>query len=59
MDIEKELKILFDYQMFENNTRVGNIIEESSVKEMMVSDDDLSMVNAAGDPYINHKNESD
>ncbi len=51
MDIENKLKKLFDYQKFENNTRVDNIIEESLINEMPLSDEDLSMVNAAGDRF--------
>lgn len=52
MNIENKLKMLFDYQKFENNTRVNSIIEESLEKGMMLSDEDLSMVNAAGIPYV-------
>ena len=54
MDIENKLKMLFDYQKFENNARVDNIIEESLEKGMMLSDEDLTMVNAPGSPYV-HK----
>lgn len=52
MNIENKLKMLFDYQKFENNTRVNSIIEESLEQGMMLSDEDLTMVNAAGIPYV-------
>ncbi len=52
MDIENKLKKLFDYQKFESNSRVNNIIEDSLEIGMMLSDEDLSMVNAAGNPYV-------
>lgn len=51
MDIETKMKKLFDYQKFENNTRLGNIIEDTLEKGMMLSDEDLTLVNAAGDPF--------
>ena len=50
MNIENKLKVLFDYQKFENNARVDNIIEESLEKGMMLSDEDLTMVNTADNP---------
>ena len=52
MNIENKLKVLFDYQKFENKARVDNIIEESLEQGMMLSDEDLTMVNAAGSPYV-------
>lgn len=47
--MEKKLKALFDYQRFEKNERLGKIIKETESRyERELSDDDLSLVNAAG-----------
>ena len=48
--MEKKLERLFDYQRFEKNERLEKIIKETGsryAKEL--SDDDLSLVNAAGE----------
>ena len=51
---EKKLRLLFDYQRFEKEPALGRIIEqvEGGVKEL--SDDDLALVNAAGDAWLNN-----
>ena len=51
--MEKKLKKLFDYQRFEKNERLEKIIRETEsryAKEL--SDDDLSLVNAAGETQV-------
>ncbi len=51
--MEKKLKRLFDYQRFEKNERLEKLIHETEsryAKEL--SDDDLSLVNAAGETEI-------
>ena len=50
--MEQKLEKLFDYQRFEKNERLEKQIREAEnryCKEL--SDDDLSFVNAAGEPY--------
>lgn len=48
--MEKKLKKLFDYQRFEKNERLEKIIKETESRYgEELSDDDLSLVNAAGD----------
>lgn len=52
--MEKKLKKLFDYQRFEKNERLEKLIRETEsryAKEL--SDDDLSLVNAAGETGVN------
>ena len=54
MDIEKKLEKLFDYQHFEKNERLEKLIKtagKSGLREL--SDENLSMLNAAGDPHAN------
>lgn len=47
---EKKLKALFDYQHFENNERLEKLIcETESRYAKELSDDDLSLVSAAGE----------
>ena len=51
--MEKKLKALFDYQRFEKNERLAKFIGETEsryAKEL--SDDELSLVNAAGEPAV-------
>ena len=51
--MEKKLKKLFDYQRFEKNEKLEKLIRETEsryAKEL--SDDDLTLVNAAGGPEI-------
>ena len=51
--MEKKLKKLFDYQRFEKNERLEKIIKETESRYAAeLSDDDLSLVNAAGDTAI-------
>lgn len=46
MNLEK----LFDFQKFENNSRLAKLISETESRyAKALSDDDLDMVNAAGD----------
>ena len=53
MDAEKLLKTLFDYQRFEDEPSLQNIIEETEERYQgkELSDDDLNTVSAAGDAY--------
>lgn len=47
--MEKKIKTLFDYQIFENNTHLSKLIKQTEsdfAKEL--SDEELSFVNAAG-----------
>ena len=51
--MEQKLKALFDYQRFEKNERLEKIIAETESRYAQeLSDDDLSLVNAAGEPEI-------
>ena len=48
--MEKKLKKLFDYQRFEQNTKLEKLIQETEnryAKEL--SEEDLSLVSAAGE----------
>lgn len=52
--MENRLKSLFDYQRFESNFRLARLIEETENRYLYndseeLSDDDLELVNAAGD----------
>ena len=48
--MEKKLKKLFDYQRFEKNGKLEKIIAETESRNARkLSDDDLSLVNAAGE----------
>ena len=52
--MEQKLKKLFDYQRFEKNEKLEKLIRETEsryAKEL--SDDDLALVNAAGDGQEN------
>lgn len=49
--MEKKLKILFDYQRFEQNEKLEKLIHETESRYASgLSDDDLFLVNAAGEP---------
>lgn len=49
--MENKLKALFDYQRFEKNERLERLIRETeNGYAAEISDDDLSLVNAAGEP---------
>ncbi len=48
--METKLRKLFEYQRFENNSRLENLINETEIRyAAALSDDDLFMVNAAGE----------
>ena len=47
--MENKLKQMFNYQRFENNPRLAKMIDEAEGGRIFeLSDDDLSMINAAG-----------
>ena len=46
--MEKKLKKLFDYQRFEKNPDLEKLIREASPGKVMLSDDDVDGLNAAG-----------
>ena len=49
--MENKLKKLFDYQQFEKNEKLEKLIRETESRYAAeLSDDDLSLVNAAGEP---------
>ena len=51
--MEKKLKKLFDYQRFEQNDKLEKLIRETESRYAKgLSDDDLFLVNAAGEPKI-------
>lgn len=51
--MEKKLKSLFDYQRFEQNARLNKLISETENRYAReLSDDDLAMVAAAGEPAL-------
>ena len=49
---EKKLKKLFDFQRFEQNQKLSKMINEAGSEGVMLSDEDLSFVNAAGDQPV-------
>lgn len=51
MDIEKKLTELFDFQRFENDTALQEIIDEVEGRYAEMSEDELGQLSAAGDPY--------
>lgn len=53
--MEKKLEKLFDYQKFENDAELNNIINSVLDEGVALTDEDLSMVNAAGEPAVNNK----
>lgn len=59
--MDKKLKLLFDYQRFEQNPRLAKLIRETENTVQELSDDDLFYVSAAGIPEtiqtIKDKNE--
>ncbi|MEE1052091.1 MAG: hypothetical protein UIB39_08370 [Lachnospiraceae bacterium] len=56
--MNRTLKRLFDYQRFENDSRLGGMIRETETRYGLrggmqeLSDDDLMFLNAAGVPEI-------
>ena len=58
--METKLKKLFDYQRFEKNPELEKLIAETeSRSQSALSDDDLSLVSAAGEPYPDPKDDED
>ena len=56
--MENEIKKLFDYQRFENNARLADIISQTESRyKKALSDEELFLVNAAGE--INTENKKD
>ena len=47
--MEQKLKNLFDFQKFEQNQKLSKIIEKAESEGVMLSDEELSFVNAAGE----------
>ena len=50
--MENKLKSLFDFQRFENNPRLAKVIKDTECYAEELSDDDLFMVAAAGEPLF-------
>ncbi len=46
---EQRLKSLFDFQKFNRNPRLDRLIEEAESEAVKLSDDELALVNAAGE----------
>lgn len=58
--MENKLKKMFEYQRFENNPRLAKLISETESRYgAEISDDDLFMVNAAGDIDISDKKDEE
>ena len=57
--MERKLKSLFDYQKFEKKSRLEQIIKEVNDSGEELSDDTLSLVDAAGDLLVNIINKKD
>ena len=49
MNTERVLKKLFDFQRFEQNPRLERLIREAEGDGAALSDDELSLVSAAGE----------
>ena len=49
MHTEQKLKKLFDFQKFEPNQKLSKMIKEAESEGVMLSEEELSLVNAAGD----------
>ena len=54
MDTERLLKELFDLQRFERDPALQRVTDETEERWIgeELSDDDLKMLSAAGDPYL-------
>lgn len=46
---EHKLKKLFDFQKFEKNQRLSKMINEAESEGVLLSDEELSFVNAEGE----------
>ena len=58
--MEKKLKLLFDYQSFENSPRLARLISEAqSGGKRALSDDDVGFLNAAGTAEKTTKDEQE
>ena len=56
--MEKKLKMLFDYQRFEQNAKLEKLILETENRYAMeLSEEDLSLVSAAGDMIAPNESE--
>ena len=54
--MDEKMKKLFDYQRFENNSRLAKIIADTGSRYAHeLSDEELSLVNAAGEIIIETK----
>ncbi len=50
--MENKLKRLFEYQKFERNERLAQLITETEMRQAAeISDDDLEFIAAAGDVF--------
>lgn len=57
-NIDTKLKAIFDYQKFEHNEQLADLIDETMKKiekPIELDDDELSFVAAAGNVNDNHK----
>lgn len=58
--MEKKLKALLDFQKFEKNPKLDNLINESLNRYgTELSDDEAALANAAGDLMQNHDKSSE
>ena len=54
--MKNEIKKLFDYQRFENNARLADIISQTESRyKKALSDEELFLVNAAGELNTENK----
>lgn len=59
-DMKKKLYNLFDYQLFADNPRLKRLVETAqSENGAALSDDDLSLVAAAGEPELKIPDDED
>lgn len=55
--MEKIIKKLFDFQRFEGNERLERLISETEIKDIReLSEEELGLVSAAGEPENNYNN---
>ena len=51
--MEKKLKMLFDFQRFENNKALAELIAETENRYAVgLSEEDLALINAAGEKHF-------
>lgn len=56
--MENRLNKLFEFQKFENNSRLAKLIQETESRYgSALSDDDLDIVSAAGEIPVKNKDE--